>query len=139
MQQAIKWGKTICLLFRIQVFSDLLYLAVIKTYPIPRYLNKGPVWWFFLALAVLETHVFTKKSIETSLFSLFNDLKKLFNIFNNYKPMQLKKTFLMTTFLAFRGISLLGLSQSFAQTSVVIGSNNENQQQLICESKNMRK
>ncbi len=41
--------------------------------------------------------------------------------------MQLKKTLLMTTFLAVMGTPILGLSQSFAQTSVDTGSNNENQ------------
>lgn len=41
--------------------------------------------------------------------------------------MQSKKTLLMTTFLAVMGISLLRLSQTFAQTSVDTGSNNENQ------------
>ena len=40
--------------------------------------------------------------------------------------MQLKKTLLITTFFAVMGISLLGLSQSFSQTSVDIGNNNEN-------------
>jgi hypothetical protein len=57
---------------------------------------------------------------------LSNDLKKLFNIFNNYNSMQLKKTLLITTFFAVMGISLLGVSQSFAQKSVDLGSNNEN-------------
>ena len=42
--------------------------------------------------------------------------------------MQLKKTLLITTVFSAMGISiLLGLSQSFAQMSVDIGSNNENQ------------
>lgn len=68
-----------------------------------------------------------QKSIEAFIFSLFNDLKKLFNIFKNYNSIQLKKTLLITTFLAVIGISILGLSQSFAQTSVDTGSNNENQ------------
>jgi hypothetical protein len=58
---------------------------------------------------------------------LSNHLKKPFNIFDNNNAMQLKKILLMTTFFAVIGISVLGLSQSFAQTSVENGSNNGNE------------
>jgi hypothetical protein len=76
---------------------------------------------------VLESQCVCQKIHRGFPFSLFDDLKKLFNIFNNYNSMQLKKTLLITTFFAVMGISLLESSQSFAQTSVDIGSNNENQ------------
>ena len=41
--------------------------------------------------------------------------------------MQMKKTLLTTAFFAVMGISLLGVSQSFAQKSFDLGSNNENE------------